>query len=119
MDDKQLTSWTTYQAAWAAISDEERRSMLEASIVPNVVYTDPSSISHGYDELASKMQATQESFPGARFRNDKFQAHHRQAVSRWTMLDGSGQPIYLGVSYARFANDARLESMIGFFEPVS
>jgi hypothetical protein len=118
MDDQQLMNWNTYQAAWAAITDAERRSMLEASIVPDVLYTDPSAISHGYDELASKMQRTQENFPGATFRNDKFHAHHDQAVSQWTMLDGTGQPIYLGVSHARFARDARLRSMIGFFEPV-
>lgn len=119
MDDQRLTNWNTYQAAWAAISDQERHGMLETSIVPDVIYTDPSSISRGYDELTSKMRATQENFPGATFRNDKFQSHHDQAVSQWTMLDGGGQPIYKGVSYARFARDARLESMIGFFEPVN
>ena len=87
--------------------------------MPDVIYTDPSSVSHGYDELTAKMRATQQNFPGATFRNDKFAEHHDQAISQWTMLDGTGRPIFTGVSYARFAGDDRLQSMTGFFEPVS
>ena len=74
--------------------------MLHQSIAPDVVYTDPTSVSRGYSELTTKMQATQQSFPGTTFRNDKFDTHHNQAISHWTMLNRSGEPIFVGVSYA-------------------
>ena len=117
--DKQLENWNTWQAAWADMPADRRRSMMEASIAPAVVYTDPESVSRGYDEIIVKMVAAQRNFPGCTFHQDKFLAHHEQAISEWTMLDGDGQPIFVGVSYARFADDDRLVSMIGFFEPAS
>ncbi|MFY9931749.1 MAG: nuclear transport factor 2 family protein [Streptosporangiaceae bacterium] len=91
--------------------------MVEASLVPEVVYTHPSSVSHGYDEVTGKMETTQRNFPGASFRNDKFVTHHGLAVSHWTMNDQQGAPIFTGVSFAAFAPDGRLQSMAGFFEP--
>ena len=88
------------------------------SVSPDCVYTDPASVSRGHRELTAKMQATQRNFPGARFRNDKFAQHHGQAVSSWTMLDGTGSAIFTGTSYARYGDDGRLAQMTGFFEPV-
>jgi hypothetical protein len=119
LTDHKLASWNTYQAAWADISNDARQSLLEQSISPDVVYTDPTSVSTGYGELTTKMQATQQNYPGATFRNDKFDTHHNHAISHWTMLDTYGEPIFAGVSYAEFASDDRLKSMIGFFEPVN
>ena len=92
--------------------------MLDDSVSPDCVYTDPTSVSRGHRELTAKMQATQRNFPGARFRNDKFAQHHGQAVSNWTMFDGNGSAIFTGTSYARYGDDGRLAQMTGFFEPV-
>jgi hypothetical protein len=113
-----LTAWNTYQAAWSGVSDGERQQMLDDSVSPDCVYTDPTSVSRGHRELTAKMQATQRNFPGARFRNDKFAQHHGQAVSSWTMFDGNGNAIFTGTSYARYKDDGRLAQMTGFFEPV-
>ena len=117
--DQQLQNWNTWQAAWADLPADRRRSMIEGSIAPAAVYTDPDSISRGYDEITVKMAAAQRNFPGASFRQDKFWAHHDQAISEWTMLNADGQPIFFGVSYSHFGSDDRLTSMIGFFEPAS
>jgi hypothetical protein len=117
--EKQLENWNTWQAAWADIPAEQRQSMLEKSIAPEVMYTDPDSVSHGFEEITAKIVKAQENFPGCTFRQEKFHAHHRQAISEWTMLNGEGQPIFIGVSYAQFADDDRLTSMIGFFAPAS
>jgi hypothetical protein len=117
--DQQLQNWITWQAAWADLPADRRRTMIEGSIAPEVVYTDPTSVSRGYDEIAVKMAEAQRNFPGASFRQDSFRAHHDQAISGWTMLNGDGRPIFTGVSYAHFGSDDRLTSMIGFFEPAS
>lgn len=117
--DQQLQNWNTWQAAWADLPAGRRRTMIEDSIAPEVVYTDPNSVSRGYDEITVKMAEAQQNFPGASFRQETFRAHHDQAISEWTMLNGDGRPVFTGVSYAHFGSDDRLTSMIGFFEPAS
>ncbi|MCO5972409.1 nuclear transport factor 2 family protein [Actinoallomurus soli] len=108
---------TDEQAAWSAVSDGERQRMLDDSVTPDCVYTDPASVSRGHRELTAKMQTTQRNFPGATFRNDKFAQHHDQAISNWTMFDGDGKAIFTGTSWARYGDDGRLAQMTGFFEP--
>lgn len=115
-EDRFLAAWTTYQAAWSAVSGDKRQQMLDDSVAPDCVYTDPVSISRGHRELTAKMQATQRNFPGATFRNDRFAQHHVQAISTWTMLDRNGTAIFTGTSYARYGDDGRLAQMTGFFE---
>jgi SnoaL-like protein len=117
-EDRFLAVWNTYQAAWSGVSGSERQRMLDESVAPDCVYTDPTSVSRGHRELTAKMQATQRNFPGAMFRNDKFVQHHGQAISNWTMLDGNGTAIFTGTSYARYGDDGRLAQMTGFFEAV-
>jgi hypothetical protein len=116
--DKLLAAWNTYQAAWSPVSATTRQRMLDESVAPDCVYTDPTSVSRGHGELTAKMQATQRNFPGATFRNDKFAQHHGQAISNWTMFDGNGNAIFTGTSYARYGEDGRLTGMTGFFEAV-
>lgn len=116
--DRFLAAWNTYQAAWSGVSDTERQRMLDESVAPDCVYTDPVSVSRGHRELTAKMQATQRNFPGATFRNDKFAQHHGQAISNWTMFDENGSAIFTGTSYARYGADGRLAQMTGFFEAV-
>jgi hypothetical protein len=117
-EDRFLAAWTTYQSAWSDVSAGQRQKMLDDSVAPDCVYTDPVSVSRGHRELAAKMQATQRNFPGATFRNDKFAQHHGQAISNWTMFNGSGTAIFTGTSYARYGVDGRLAQMTGFFEAV-
>ncbi len=116
-EDTFLATWTTYQAAWSGVSDSERQKMLDRSVAPDCVYTDPTSVSRGHHELTAKMRATQRNFAGATFRNDKFLCHHDQAISHWTMIDGAGTAVFTGTSYARYGADGRLAQMTGFFEP--
>jgi hypothetical protein len=113
-----LAAWTTYQAAWSGVSRPDRQRMLDDSVAPHCVYTDPVSVSRGHRELTAKMEATQRNFPGATFRNDTFAHHHGQAIAHWTMLDRAGHAIFTGTSYARLDDDSRLAQMTGFFEPV-
>ena len=82
-------------------SDERRQSLLK-SVVEDCVYSDPTDICHGVDELIAHIEASQKKVPGARFRNDKLLVHHDQGLSDWTMFDGDGATVATGTSYARF-----------------
>lgn len=111
----QLATWNTYQAAWASPSAEERRQQLSRSVADDAVYADPTDECHGQAELLAHMERSQQRYPGASFRNDKFLAHHDQALSWWTMRAANGSTLATGTSYARFGADGRLAQMTGFF----
>ena len=110
-----LTIWKTYQAAWSAVDEAERRELLAKSVAPEIVYTDPGSQTHGADELVTRIAASQMQFPGATFRNDNFLGHHDQALFNWTMFAGDGRVFATGSSFARFGDDGRLVQATGFF----
>ena len=114
-----LSNWNTYQAAWSALPADRRREMVRQSVDEACVYTDPTSVSEGHEELMAKMDATQRNSPGATFRNDTWQEHHDQAISHWTMFNAHHEPIFIGTSWARIGTDGRFTHMTGFFEPVA
>ena len=113
----QLATWNTYQGAWANRSAEERQQQLSRSVAAEAVYADPTDECHGLAVLMAHIERSQQRYPGASFRNDKFLAHHDQALSWWTMLAADGSTLATGTSYARFGADGRLTQMTGFFKP--
>ena len=115
-DRPKLDTWTDYQSAWSDIPDGERRALLAKSVTDDCHYSDPVSSHDGIDALIDHIHASQRKWPGAHFRNDRFLEHHDQALSEWTMFDGTGGVVATGVSYARFGADGRLTQMTGFFE---
>ena len=113
----QLATWNTYQAAWASPSAEERQQQLSRSVAAEAVYTDPTAECHGLAALVAHVEQSRQHYPGASFRNDKFLAHHDQALAWWTMRAADGSTLATGTSYARFGADGRLTQMTGFFSP--
>jgi hypothetical protein len=111
-----LATWNTYQSAWGPLDEAQRRQLLARSVADDIVYTDPGSQTQGIDALAERIGRSQRTYPGARFQNDSFLAHHGQGLFKWTMYDGQGSVFVKGTSYARFGEDGRLVQAIGFFE---
>ena len=106
--------WKDYQAAWANISDAERRELLERSVAADCVYADPAGDAEGLEALIAYVGRFQQQFPGARFENDALLVHHDQALATWRRLDPNGGPPAPGNSYAQFGSDGRLVRMTGF-----
>ena len=115
-NDAYLSTWETYQSAWADQTPAERRALLEQSVAESCVYTDPTGLCCGRDELIARIERTQVHFPGASFENTAFADHHDQGLSHWTMHGADGETIAAGISYARFGEDGRLTTMTGFFD---
>lgn len=113
-DDVYLENWKAYQAAWADISDDKRRELLEQSVATDCAYADPAGAADGLEALTAYIGKFQQRFPGAWFENDKFSSHHGQALATWRRLDRNGSPPALGKSYARFGENGKLVRMTGF-----
>lgn len=116
-NEARLKTWNTYQSAWRSIGDDERRELLAQSVADDVVYTDPGSQVHGVDALAARIAHSQQTYPGAHFKNDSFLEHHDQGLFQWTMFGADDAVIARGASYGRFGDDGRLVQATGFFEP--
>ena len=111
-----LATWKRYQAAWSAISKEERAELLAGSVAQDAVYSDPTVVCNGLEELTAKIEQSQEKTPGALFQNTRFLTHHQQGMSEWSMLDARGATLATGSSYACFNDKGLLVQMTGFYE---
>ena len=118
MTDKALQQlWKTYQDAWADISPEERRRLLEASLAPDVAFTSPDSNERSIDRMIAAITAFQAQYTGCYFRSTLLHQQHGQLLSAWTMFDRDGMPLINGHSYARFdEQQSRLTSLAGFWQ---
>ena len=114
-----LKTWNAYQRAWGPVHETEREELLRSSVSDNILYTDPSSQTHGLQELMVRIAQSQQKFTGAYFRNDSFLEHHDQGLFLWTMYDKDGRPFVKGSSFGRFGTDGRLVQATGFFEAPS
>ena len=109
--------WKTYQDAWADISPDERRKLLQASVAQDVVYTDMDGEEHGVGDLDTNIAAFQTKFCGCYFRSTLLQQQHGQLLSAWTMFDRNDAPLVNGNSYARFdEQQGRLIYLAGFWK---
>lgn len=109
-------TWRRYASAWKAETAEEKRAILDGSVIPECVYTDPLVQLTGWDALVQYMLEFHEQIPGGHFVTTWFLAHHGRSVARWNMVDGAGTVHGDGVSYVEYDDDGRLVSMTGFFD---
>ena len=114
-----LKTWNIYQRAWGPVHESEREELLRASVSEDILYTDPSSQTHGLQELVARIAQSQAKFAGAYFKNDSFLEHHDLGLFLWTMYDRNGQVFVRGTSFGRFGSDGRLVQATGFFEAPS
>jgi hypothetical protein len=103
-----LKTWNAYQRAWGPVHEAEREELLRSSVGDNILYTDPSSQTHGLQELMVRIAQSQQKFTGAYFRNDSFLEHHDQGLFLWTMYDKDGRAFVKGVASAALAPMADL-----------
>jgi hypothetical protein len=111
-----LKTWNIYQRAWGPVHESEREELLRASVSEDILYTDPSSQTHGLQELMARIAQSQQKFAGAYFKNDSFSEYHDHGLFHWTMYDRDGRVFVRGTSFGRFGSDGRLVQATGFFE---
>ncbi len=109
------TTWEIYAKAWSGVDAAERQALLDQSVHPDCLYTDPMVQCRGHRELIAYLEQFQIGLPGGSFKTHSFRNHHDQALADWDMLDGSGSSANLGTSFVRFDESGRLVQITGFF----
>lgn len=108
--------WNRYAATWSLTADD-RPAELAACLTEDVIYCDPQGRIPGQAALSTYMGQFQDAFPGTRFRIESVLNHHDRTLASWT-LRGAGEEVFQrGTSYAVVAEDGRLSTITGFFEP--
>ncbi len=108
----------SYFAVWNETDANQRRAAIEAALVPEASYLDPTLAAQGHAELDAMVARVQHRFPGHRFRLTGAVDHHHDRLRwSWDLVgpDG-GPPVVSGVDFAVLAPDGRLREVTGFFE---
>lgn len=117
MDEQHKETWETYVSAWRAVSTGEKRASLRESVTEACAYRDPLTEAKGHEQLIGYMLDFHKQVPGGHFVTKYFRAHHDRSIAKWDLVDGSGNAIGDGISYAEYGSDGKLVAMTGFFEP--
>lgn len=109
-------TWERYTESWKVASPEQKQALLDGSVSPRCVYTDPLTRAEGWSQLIAYMVDFHRQMPGGHFVTRHFAAHHQRSLARWDMLDGAGKVIGDGSSYGEYDETGLLLAMTGFFE---
>lgn len=107
----------TYGKSWSETDAAKRLKLLEQSLTPDCVYTDPLVQTTGYETLSDYMAELQKNIPGVNFLPTDLKSHHDRTLMHWNMADGNGNILGQGASCFLHGAGGRLQQMTGFFEP--
>ncbi len=107
--------WARYARIWSA-DPGVRASELPACLAPDVSYTDPNTSLQGHEALSHYMAGFQANVPpGAAFKITDVRDHHARSLAFWKLVTPDGVTLQSGTSFARHAEDGRLQEITGFF----
>jgi hypothetical protein len=107
--------WESYTESWRVASVAEKRRLYETCLSPACIYTDPTTVAAGWDQLEAYMVGFHAQVPGGHFVTDVFFAHHGCSIARWRMLGADGAQLGEGTSYGEYDAEGKLVVMTGFF----
>ena len=120
LKEKALGSLEHYFAAWAAETEEERRSHLEAGWATDGTYTDPTADVHGREALVQHIGAFASSPQAKNFsieQSSGIDVHHKVMRFAWEMRNAEGKVLTPGMDYGEFNDDGKITKIVGFFGP--
>jgi SnoaL-like domain len=95
----QKDMWEIYTSAWSEPDTTKRQQMLEKSVHPDYVYTDPNIQTTDHAQLSAYMKEFQSNAPGCKFVTTKFEGHHDRSLVHYDMVDSKGVVQLKGASY--------------------
>jgi SnoaL-like protein len=107
----------TYIEMWNETDPERRRELVARALTADASYLDPIMAGSGVQEISDMIGAAQEQYPGHRFALVSGpDVHHDRVRFTWSLGSPAGEPIAVGVDFARTADDGRMREVTGFLE---
>jgi len=109
-----------YMAAWNEPDEKKRRVLLEKAWADDGRYTDPMSDAPGRDALIALIAQFHKQMPGTSILPaSAIDEHHGRLRFAWKMLAADGSTGMEGIDIGLLAEDGRLQSITGFFGPLT
>jgi hypothetical protein len=105
-----------YLAAFAAPAPTEQERLLQASVAPEIIFTNPGVTGQGLPNLLAHIAGFQQKFLGGHFRLNWVRHQHGQVLAEWTQLDQQGAELLTAHSYAQVNDMGRLTHWAGFWQ---
>ena len=110
-------SSTPWSDAWNERDSDKRTELLNASVAPDGSLRDPFAVVVGRDEMSDRIATAHAcGSPGRLERSGPVQ--HCQAAIRfgWRVRHTSGEAVASGTNYAVLSLEAKLRSVVGFWD---
>jgi hypothetical protein len=114
MSTKAVEIYKQYAAAWAAISDQERRAILDTVLEADIVYRIPRMEGTGHAIVLEDIGEFQAKFPGGKFVLYSVSEHHDVALMEWQLILPDGTPSVRGHDAVRVTPAGKLGQIITF-----
>ena len=105
-------------AAWNERDPKRVRSHLDAALSPEVVFIDPSVVTHGIDEFEANVHEVQGRLPGADYRRASGVDRHHDVVRYAWEIRRDGELVLPGFDVTELDEDGRVLRVLGFFGPL-
>jgi len=107
--------WEMYVDSWKVETAEEKLAIFEKCLHPENQYNDPLIKTNNWEDFVAYMLDFHTQVPGGHFVTQYFQAHSNKSIAQWKMVNGAGEVLGEGISYAEY-KEGKLLSETGFFE---
>ena len=114
MPTKTVDLYKKYVEAWSAISDQERRKILDSVLETDITYRVPRMEGTGHQIVIDDMKEFQSKYPGGKFALHSVSEHHDVALMEWQLILSDGTPGVLGHDAIRVTPAGKLEQIITF-----
>ena len=114
MPSKAVELYKRYVTAFSAISDQERRKILDSVLDTKVLYRNPTMEGTGPQIVIDDIQQFQTKFPGGQFSLYSVSEHHDVALMEWQLILADGTPGVRGHDAIRVTPEGQFGQIVTF-----
>jgi len=114
MPSKAVEVYKYYATAFSAISDQERRKILDSALETDVVYRIPRIEGTGHQIIIDDIHEFQAKFPGGRFALRSVSEHHDVALMEWQLILADGTQSLRGHDAIRITPEGKIAQIVTF-----
>lgn len=114
MPSKAAELYKHYATAFSAISDQERRKILDSTVETDVVYRIPKMEGTGHQIILDDINEFQAKFPGGQFALHSVSEHHDVALMEWQLILADGTPSVRGHDAIRITPEGKIGQIVTF-----
>lgn len=114
MPSKAAELYKHYATAFSAISDQERRKIMDSTVEREVIYRNPRMKGTGHQIIVDDIHEFQTKYPGGQFALHSVSEHHDVALMEWQLILADGTPSVRGHDAIRITPEGKFGQIITF-----